>query len=95
MAIEHGIRQAILKDLKRYTGAPIQASELIQISQEPALRYASPVKSMQEFEELKALGYIEAVPGFAGKYCQISEKGRKQLLNDFAQDAFIWGPSAI
>jgi len=94
MAIEHAIRQAILRDLKLYTGAPIPGDELIQISQEPALRHADPVKALAEFEELKAFGYIEAVPGFRGKYCQLSEKGRQQLLDDFPQDPFVWGPGA-
>ena len=94
MAIEHAIRQAILRDLKLYTGAPIRGDELIQISQEPALRHAAPVNALAEFEDLKSLGYIEAVPGYRGKYCQISEKGRQQLLDDFPQDAFVWGPGA-
>jgi len=95
MAIEHAIRQAILRDLKIYTGAPIRGDELIQISQEPALRHADPVKALTEFEELKSLGYIEAVPGYRGQYCQISNKGRQQLLDDFPQDSFIWGPGAL
>lgn len=95
MAIEHAIRQAILRDLKLYTGAPITGEELILISQEPAIRHADPSKALDEFEELKCLGYIEAVPGFGGRYCRISEKGRKQLLEDFQQDPYIWGPGAL
>ncbi len=95
MAIEHAIRQAILRDMKLYTGAPIRGDELIQISQEPALRHADPKQALAEFEELKALGYIEAVPGYHGQYCQLGEKGRKQLLEDFPQDSFIWGPGAV
>jgi len=94
MAIEHAIRQAILRDMKLYTAAPIMAEELIAISQEPALRHADPGKALAEFEELKAFGYIEAVPGYRGKYCQITERGRQQLLYDFPQDSFIWGPGA-
>ncbi len=94
MAIEHALRQAILQDMKLYIRGPIMAAELISISQEPAIRHADPAKALAEFEELKALGYIEAVPGYLGKYCRISEKGRQQLLADFPQDAFIWGPGA-
>lgn len=95
MAIEHAIRQAILRDLKLYTGAPIRADDLAQISQEPAIRHAELGKVVAEFEEMKALGYIESVPGYGGRYCQLSAKGRQQLLDDFPQDPFIWGPGAI
>jgi hypothetical protein len=94
MAIEHAIRQAILRDLKLYTGAPITARELVQISQEPAIRHADEAAVLEEFVELHELGYIEAVPGYRGKYCQISDKGRQQLLDDFPQDPFVWGPGA-
>lgn len=95
MAIEHAIRQAILRDLKLYTGAPIQGTELIQISQEPALRHTDAAQAQAEFAELREFGYVEAVPGYRGKYCQISEKGRRQLLDDFPRDCFIWGPGAL
>lgn len=94
MAIEHAIRQAILRDLKIYTGAPITARELIEISQEPAIRRAEAQTVLEEFLELFELGYIEAVPGYKGRYCQITSKGREQLLDDFPQDNFIWGPGA-
>jgi hypothetical protein len=95
MAIEHSIRQAILRDLKLYTGAPITGEELVEISQEPAIRHADPGKALAEFEELKGLGYVEAVPGFGGRYCRLAEKGRQQLLEDYRQDPFIWGPGAL
>lgn len=95
MSIEHAIRQAILRDLKRYSGAPIQGAELVVISEEPAIRHADKDAVLAEFEELKAQGYIEAVPGYLGKYCQISAKGRQQLLFDYPRDAFVWGPGAL
>lgn len=94
MSIEHAIRQAILRDLKLYTGAPITAKELVQISQEPAIRHADEAVVLEEFSEMHWLGYIEAVPGYKGQYCQLSEKGRKQLLDDYPQEPFIWGPGA-
>lgn len=95
MGIEHAIRQAILRDLKLYAGAPIAASELIAISQEPAIRRAEAGRVMEEFKELQGLGYIESVPGYRGKYCQITVRGRQQLLDDYPQDPFVWGPGAI
>lgn len=94
MASEHAIRQAILRDLKLYTGAPITARELVQISQEPAIRHADEAAVLEEFQSLKDMGYIEAVPGFKGRYCQLSGKGRQQLYEEYPQDAFIWGPGA-
>lgn len=95
MATEHAIRQAILRDLKLYTGAPIKADDLIKISQEPAIRHTDAAVALAEFEDLKALGYIEAVPGYRGRYCQLSQMGREQLLDDYPQSCYIWGPGAI
>lgn len=95
MGIEHAIRQALLRDMKLYAGAPITADELIRISQEPAIRRHEASRVMEEFVELQALGYIEAIPGYRGKYCQITARGRQQLIDDFPQDPFVWGPGAI
>lgn len=95
MGIEHAIRQAILRDMKLYARAPIEASELVAISQEPAIRRSEAARVMEEFRELQGLGYIEAVPGYRGKYCQITARGRQQLIDDFPQDPFVWGPGAI
>lgn len=95
MAREHGIRQAILRDMRLYRAAPITGEELAKISQEPAIRHAAPGEALEQYELLRELGYIEAVPGYRGLYCRLAEKGQRQLLDDFPREPFIWGPGAV
>ncbi len=91
----YAIRKAILRDLKRYVGAPITAAELIEISIEPAIRYADKAAALEQFGELKQHGYIEPIPAFGGEYCEISVTGLRQLSPEFPQDPFVHGPGAV
>lgn len=93
MGIEHRIRQAILRELKAAGGAPLKWSELAELATEPAL-LRDIAAGEQEWDKLKMMGYIEAVPGFGGEYCRITVRGLQQSEPEFVQDAFIWGPGA-
>ena len=54
-----------------------------------------PLRFVQAFRELAAMGYLEAIEGFGGRYHRISRKGLEQLLPEFRQEPFIWGPGAV
>ena len=88
------VRQAILRDMKAARSAPLCADDLPQISAEPAILNAPEGVPQAEFRALQEMGFLCPVPGFGGKYCRISEKGRRQLAPEYPQDPFVWGPSA-
>ena len=89
------LRQAILRDMRLYRSAPMTAADLARTSQEPAIRAADAADTLSEWADMLSLGYLEAVPGFGGAYCRISAKGLEQLLPEFMQSPYIWGPGAI
>ena len=90
----YAIRRAILETLASYTGSPITAVELVDISPKPAIIHHEKEDCLKEFGLLKQFGYIEAVPGFGGQQCRLAKKGLQQLQPEFPQDSFVWGPDA-
>lgn len=90
----YAIRRALLRDFKSYLGAPITAAELVDISLQPPVAADRP-QAQEEAAELKAMGYIEAIPGWNGEYLRITERGLKQLAPEFPRDPFIYGPAAM
>ncbi len=88
------VRQAILRDLRAASGAPLAADELPAISAEPAILHADPADVAAEFRALCDLGFLCPVPGCGNRYCRITEKGLRQLAPEYPQDPFVWGPAA-
>lgn len=91
----YALRQALLRDFKRYDGTPIGAAELAQISVALPVRYAPPGAAETECRELTLMGYLEPLPGWGGVYLRITQKGLEQLAPEFPHDVFVWGPSAV
>lgn len=94
MALEHTVRQAILRAMKELAGAPVTKAELLELSQEPAVKHY-PAEAASQFDALVAMGYLEAVSGFGGKYFRIGHAGLEQLAPELPQNPFIWGPGAV
>lgn len=92
---KYAIRKAILRCLKCFIDKPVTLRDLIEISPDASIRLSDDGDVSNEWNELKNHKYIEAIPGFEGKYCRISEKGLQQLSIEFSQDVFIHGPGAI
>lgn len=90
----YSMRQAILRELKEMRGAPLRCQDLLAVTSEPALTLADPAAVRGQWSELQQFGYVEAIPGFGGMYCRISERGLRQLAPEFPQDPFVWGPAA-
>ena len=95
MASIYAVRQAALRSMRDLHGAPVTAEELLDISQEAALRTGERETALAAVRGLKEMGYLEAVPGFAGMYLRITRRGLEQLLPEFPQEAYIWGPGAV
>lgn len=91
---KYALRRAILRELKRFAGVPVTATELAEISPEPAIRHAVPENVAAEWDELKNMGYLEPIAGFGGAYCKITRRGLEQLSIEFPQDPFVHGPGA-
>ena len=89
----YAIRQALLRDYKRYVAAPVTPSELVEISYERAI-VADWDQALEECYELKLMGYLEPVPGFGGEYLRITRNGLCQVAPEFGRDPYIWGPGA-
>lgn len=90
----YSLRPAILRDFKRFLGAPVAAEELAEISLEPAIIRAGKDTVAAECRELAGMGFLTPVAGFGGKYLQITEKGLKELAVEFDHSPFIYGPGA-
>ena len=97
----YSIRRGILKALKECalggeaTAMPMSVDELIGKITIPELMYVAPENIVDEWQQLRDLGYIEPIPGYGGVYCKIGMKGLAQLTIGVPQDYFIHGPSAI
>ncbi len=97
----YAIRRAILQELKnvaafgRISAAPMDVDTLIEQKSNTTLMYTPPEIIREQWNELKAFGYIEAIPGYGGIFCTVSQKGREQLSIEFPQDYFIHGPGAL
>ena len=91
-ANKYAIRKEILQAMKRYHPAPMNALDLIQYGLPP---FITREEALEQWNELKLMGYLEAKSGFGGEYCLLSEKGKQQLSPEFSQDEFIYGPGAI
>ncbi|MCX6984795.1 MAG: hypothetical protein NT118_08615 [Lentisphaerae bacterium] len=96
------IRRGILRALDEAVidgdinnAAPMTVDFVIEIRANAALKCSSQDDIRKEWANLKNFGYIEAMPGFNGQYCKISQKGREQLNIEFPQDFYIHGPAAI
>lgn len=87
------IRQSLLRDFKVYAGTPVTAAELVAISYRPAIVLDRAAAALQ-CEELRLMGYVEAIPGFGGEYLRITRAGLQQLSPEWPRDPFIWGPAA-
>ena len=94
MANIYQIRRYILEALKEYNPTPCNV-ESVQDFPKFALLQAENEEIRTQWKELKAFGYIEAIPGFEGKYCRITEKGLKQVNPEFAKEPFVWGPMSL
>jgi hypothetical protein len=92
---KYALRQAILRTMKAFMGAPLTGEDLAEVSQERAVRLAQPEQVLEAFHEMAAMGYLEAIEGFGGHYHRISRKGLEQLLPEFRQEPYIWGPGAV
>ncbi|GEM_PF-4426897 len=90
----YGLRQAILRDMKRFFGAPVAATELKDISLEPAIMRADEDDVLSQAVELVGMGYLEPVKGFGGKYLSITVKGLQELADEFDHSPFVYGPRA-
>ena len=91
----YALRQAILRTMKAFMGAPLTGEELAEVSQEAAVRLADAQQVLDAFRGLAQMGYLEAIEGFGGRYHRISRKGLEQLLPEFRQEPYIWGPKAV
>ncbi len=90
----YAIRRAILRELKRFRGAPVTAAELYEDTPNVTLKVAKAETVAEQWAELQSFGYIEPVPGFGGEYCRITERGLQQVSPEFAPDPFVHGPGA-
>ena len=95
MISRYAMRQALLRAMRDMHGAPVKAEELCEISQEAALRPLPLQEKVEGFRELAEMGYLAPIEGFGGQYFRITRKGLEQLLPEFPQDSFIWGPGAV
>ncbi len=88
-------RRGILKALKEASSCRMTAEVLVELKLNTELMYAPAEMIREEWQNLKAHGYIEAIPGFNGEYCEITKVGLEQLSIEFPQHPFIHGPGAI
>lgn len=89
------LRKAILTEMKRASGAPLTVADLANNAPHPAIRHCDLELLIEQFNELKTMGYLEPISAFGGEYCKISVTGLRQLAPEFPQDSFIHGPGAV
>ena len=91
---KYRIRKNILKALNEYK-VPCCVDDIIDYPGFYPFMNGKSEAIKAEWENLRKLGFIDAVTGFEGKYCIISEKGFNQLQVEYKKDPFIYGPSAM
>lgn len=93
--IVYALRRAILREYKRYLGAPLRADELPAVSVEILICRSEESEVLDQVKELIGMGYIAPCEGFGGRYLKITEKGLQQLSPEYKRDPFIWGRGAL